>query len=89
MTLKVCESTVEPATLEWFEGLGYNVLSGPQIAPGEPDEGDAGAPRFLGASTWVAPFTVLQVAAVRRAKECETNQTSGSRSVARDAGWVG
>ncbi len=27
MTLKVCESTVESAALEWFEGLGYNVLS--------------------------------------------------------------
>ena len=36
MTLKVCESTVESPTLEWFEGLGYNVLSGPKIAPGEP-----------------------------------------------------
>jgi hypothetical protein len=29
MTLKVCESTVESAALEWFESLGYNVLSGP------------------------------------------------------------
>ena len=33
MTLKVCEPTVESAALEWFESLGYNVLSGPQIAP--------------------------------------------------------
>jgi len=36
MTLKVCESTVESAALEWFAGLGYNVLNSPQIAPGEP-----------------------------------------------------
>jgi hypothetical protein len=49
MTLKVRESTVEFATLEWFEGLGYNVLSGPHIAPGEPDaEGNARGPTFLG-----------------------------------------
>jgi len=31
----VIESTVEDATLSWFEELGYNVLHGPDIAPGE------------------------------------------------------
>lgn len=29
------ESTVEEAALGWFEGLGYKVISGPEIAPGE------------------------------------------------------
>jgi type I restriction enzyme, R subunit len=31
----VAESTVEQAALDWFEGLGYGVLQGPDIAPGE------------------------------------------------------
>ena len=31
----VVESTVEDATLSWFEELGYTVLHGPDIAPGE------------------------------------------------------
>jgi type I restriction enzyme R subunit len=30
------ESVVEEAALEWFEGLGYTVLGGPEIAYGEP-----------------------------------------------------
>ncbi len=30
------ESEVEAVALEWFEGLGYQVLHGPDIAPGEP-----------------------------------------------------
>jgi type I restriction enzyme R subunit len=30
------ESVVEDAALEWFEGLGYAVLHGPEIAAGEP-----------------------------------------------------
>ena len=30
------ESTVEEAGLSWFEGLGYGVAYGPNIAPGEP-----------------------------------------------------
>ena len=30
------ESVVEEAALEWFEGLGYSVLGGPEIAFGEP-----------------------------------------------------
>ena len=30
------ESEVELAALEWFSRLGYAVLSGPDIAPGEP-----------------------------------------------------
>jgi len=29
------ESTVEDAALEWFGELGYSVLAGPEIAPGE------------------------------------------------------
>src|SRR5487761_664661 len=32
---KLAESTVEEAALEIFEGLGYTVLHGPDIAPGE------------------------------------------------------
>jgi len=58
---EVSESTVESAALEWFEGLGYNVLSGPLIASGEPvAEGEAkGHPRFLGGRTWLAPFALL------------------------------
>jgi type I restriction enzyme R subunit len=30
------ESVVEEAALEWLEALGYSVLAGPDIAPGEP-----------------------------------------------------
>ncbi|NPV81559.1 MAG: type I restriction endonuclease subunit R [Firmicutes bacterium] len=30
------ESTVEQAALAWLESLGYAILSGPEIAPGEP-----------------------------------------------------
>src|SRR5258708_7056181 len=29
------ESTVEQAALAWFESLGYSILHGPEIAPGE------------------------------------------------------
>jgi len=28
------ESEVEEAALAWFAGLGYEILSGPEIAPG-------------------------------------------------------
>jgi len=31
----ISESTVEDAALDWFEALGYTVLQGPEIAPGE------------------------------------------------------
>lgn len=34
--LGVSESVIEQATLAWFESLGYAVLLGPDIAPGEP-----------------------------------------------------
>ncbi|MEX2158631.1 MAG: type I restriction endonuclease subunit R [Dehalococcoidia bacterium] len=33
---RFAESTVEEAALEWLEGLGYDVLHGPDIGPGEP-----------------------------------------------------
>jgi len=33
--LSLSESTVEQAALAWFEGLGYRVLFGPDVAPGE------------------------------------------------------
>jgi hypothetical protein len=36
----ISESTVESAALDWFEGMGYLVLHGPDIAP---DEAAAGA----------------------------------------------
>ncbi|MCO6457900.1 MAG: type I restriction endonuclease subunit R [Pirellulaceae bacterium] len=36
MTDPFNESTVEAAALSWFEDLGYGVLHGPHIAPGEP-----------------------------------------------------
>jgi len=29
------ESIIEQATLDWFKGLGYSILNGPDIAPGE------------------------------------------------------
>ena len=32
----LAEWHVETATLEWLEGMGYTVLHGPNIAPGEP-----------------------------------------------------
>ncbi len=32
----ITESAVEEVALSWFEGLGYTVLHGPDIAPGEP-----------------------------------------------------
>src|SRR5437016_5396504 len=35
-TARVTESAVEEAALTWFEDLGYTVLHGPDIAPGEP-----------------------------------------------------
>src|SRR6202050_1759783 len=31
----VAESTVEEAALSWFEDLGYTIVHGPDIAPGE------------------------------------------------------
>lgn len=34
--MNITESTVEEAAMAWFEGLGYSVLNGPSIAPGEP-----------------------------------------------------
>jgi len=33
---RITESAVEEVALSWFEGLGYTVLHGPAIAPGEP-----------------------------------------------------
>lgn len=37
MTLsRITESIAEEATLDWFKELGYSILSGPDIAPGEP-----------------------------------------------------
>lgn len=32
----ISESTVEQASLAWLEAIGWRVLSGPEIAPGEP-----------------------------------------------------
>jgi type I restriction enzyme R subunit len=32
------ESTLETAALEWLEDLGYAILHGPDIAPGEPGQ---------------------------------------------------
>jgi len=32
----ITESVVENAALDWLNGLGYEVLSGLAIAPGEP-----------------------------------------------------
>ena len=31
------ESVVEEAALAWLDGLGYSILHGPDIAPGEAD----------------------------------------------------
>ena len=36
MNLPFTESVVEEATLAWFAELGYDILYGPDIAPGEP-----------------------------------------------------
>jgi len=36
MSARFTESVVEEAALAWFDGLGYSVLHGPDIAPGEP-----------------------------------------------------
>jgi type I restriction enzyme R subunit len=33
---KLTESVVEQAALDWLHGLGYEILSGLAIAPGEP-----------------------------------------------------
>ncbi|MHB2027147.1 MAG: type I restriction endonuclease subunit R [Elusimicrobiota bacterium] len=35
MSSRFTESDVEVATLDWLDGLGYTVLHGPEIAPGE------------------------------------------------------
>ena len=32
----ITENAVEVAALAWFEGMGYTVLHGPDIAPDEP-----------------------------------------------------
>lgn len=32
----ICESMVEDAALAWLKELGFEVLYGPDIAPGEP-----------------------------------------------------
>ena len=36
MPKSVTESAVEDAALHWFKGMGYSILHGPGIAPGEP-----------------------------------------------------
>lgn len=36
MSAILTESVVEHAALEWLRGLGYSILNGPDIAPGEP-----------------------------------------------------
>ena len=36
MSTPFTESVVEEAALEWFGALGYAVVAGPSIAPGEP-----------------------------------------------------
>ena len=33
--MNITESVIEQATLDWFKGLGYSILNGPDIAPGE------------------------------------------------------
>ena len=38
MTLHFSESTVEQAALSWFEGLGYSIVFGADMAPGEPNQ---------------------------------------------------
>ena len=35
-SMRFTESVVEEAALAWLEGLGYTILHGPDIAPGEP-----------------------------------------------------
>ena len=35
MSTKFCESMLEEACLAWFEELGFTILHGPEIAPGE------------------------------------------------------
>jgi hypothetical protein len=35
MSYGITESNVESAALSWLESLGYTILSGPGIAPGE------------------------------------------------------
>jgi len=44
MTTRYNENVAEQALLEWLNALGYEVLHGPDIAPGEPGEerGDYG-----------------------------------------------
>ncbi len=36
MSPRFTESVVEDAALAWLDGLGYAILHGPDIAPGEP-----------------------------------------------------
>lgn len=35
MNSQFTESVVEQAALAWLESVGYTILSGPEIAPGE------------------------------------------------------
>lgn len=34
-TSRITESIIEQAALDWFQELGYSVMNGPEIAPGE------------------------------------------------------
>jgi hypothetical protein len=36
ITIMIIESLVENATQDWLKNLGYAILDGPGIAPGEP-----------------------------------------------------
>ena len=33
--MSITESVIEQAALDWFKGLGYSIINGPDIAPGE------------------------------------------------------
>ena len=35
--MRICESHIEEAALDWFEDLGWLALHGPDIAPDEPE----------------------------------------------------
>jgi len=59
MPKSVTESTVEDAALHWFEGMGYSILHGPDIAPGEPSAERADFSEVVLANRLRSAFSLL------------------------------
>ena len=68
--VQITEDTVEQAAIEWFEGLGYTYVAGPEIAPGEPDaERDSLVMLFCNASLEKPSTGLTQLSPVMHRKK--------------------